>query len=99
MPEFSCTFPFRVPEGTKLKALQIESAVLRPVRARIQDERFAGLSCGLNELALRIRRDPADTPLEANVVLSRAYGLTDKGRVRPTNEDSLRDSWRSSGSA
>jgi hypothetical protein len=25
-PEFSCTFPFRVPEGTKLKALQIESA-------------------------------------------------------------------------
>ena len=26
MPEFSCTFPFRVPEGTKLKALQIENA-------------------------------------------------------------------------
>jgi hypothetical protein len=26
VPEFSCTFPFRVPEGTKLKALQIESA-------------------------------------------------------------------------
>jgi len=25
-PAFSCTFPFRVPEGTKLKALQIESA-------------------------------------------------------------------------
>ena len=25
-PSFSCTFPFRVPEGTKLKALQIESA-------------------------------------------------------------------------
>jgi len=25
VPEFSCTFPFRVPEGTKLKALQIES--------------------------------------------------------------------------
>jgi hypothetical protein len=24
VPEFSCTFPFRVPEGTKLKALQIE---------------------------------------------------------------------------
>ena len=27
-PAFSCTFPFRVPEGTKLKALQIESASL-----------------------------------------------------------------------
>jgi hypothetical protein len=26
VPEFSCTFPFRVPEGTKLKALQIEDA-------------------------------------------------------------------------
>ena len=26
MPEFSCTFPFRVPEGTKLKALLIENA-------------------------------------------------------------------------
>jgi len=26
VPEFSCTFPFRVPEGTKLKALQIEGA-------------------------------------------------------------------------
>jgi hypothetical protein len=26
VPEFSCTFPFRVPEGTKLKTLQIESA-------------------------------------------------------------------------
>jgi hypothetical protein len=25
-PAFSCTFPFRVPEGTKLKALQIENA-------------------------------------------------------------------------
>src|SRR5580765_2410045 len=25
-PAFSCKFPFRVPEGTKLKALQIESA-------------------------------------------------------------------------
>ena len=24
--EYSCTFPFRVPEGTKLKALNIESA-------------------------------------------------------------------------
>src|SRR5215813_8027739 len=28
MPEFSCTFPFRVPEGTKLKSLKIESATL-----------------------------------------------------------------------
>jgi hypothetical protein len=26
VPEFSCTFPFRVPEGTKLKTLQIENA-------------------------------------------------------------------------
>src|SRR5262249_32227027 len=26
MPEFSCTFPFRVPEGTKLKTLKIENA-------------------------------------------------------------------------
>jgi len=26
MPEFSCTFPFRVPDGTKLKALKIENA-------------------------------------------------------------------------
>src|SRR5881392_2904413 len=26
VPEFSCTFPFRVPEGTKLKALRIENA-------------------------------------------------------------------------
>src|SRR4026209_3022027 len=26
VPEFSCTFPFRVPEGTKLKALLIENA-------------------------------------------------------------------------
>ncbi len=26
VPEFSCTFPFRVPEGTKLKALRIEGA-------------------------------------------------------------------------
>ena len=26
VPEFSCTFPFRVPEGTKLKALKIENA-------------------------------------------------------------------------
>jgi hypothetical protein len=25
VPEFSCVFPFRVPEGTKLKALQIET--------------------------------------------------------------------------
>ena len=24
VPEFSCTFPFRVPDGTKLKALRIE---------------------------------------------------------------------------
>ena len=28
VPEYSCTFPFRVPEGTKLKALQLESASL-----------------------------------------------------------------------
>ena len=28
VPEYSCTFPFRVPEGTKLKALQIESSSL-----------------------------------------------------------------------
>src|SRR3954465_2590314 len=26
VPEFSCAFPFRVPEGTKLKSLQIEGA-------------------------------------------------------------------------
>ena len=26
VPEYSCTFPFRVPEGTKLKALQIENS-------------------------------------------------------------------------
>ena len=26
VPEYSCTFPFRVPEGTKLKALHIETA-------------------------------------------------------------------------
>ena len=26
VPEYSCTFPFRVPEGTKLKTLHIESA-------------------------------------------------------------------------
>ena len=25
VPEYACTFPFRVPEGTKLKSLQIES--------------------------------------------------------------------------
>ena len=25
VPDYSCTFPFRVPEGTKLKSLQIES--------------------------------------------------------------------------
>ena len=34
VPEYSCTFPFRVPEGTKLKALQIEDVVARSVRAR-----------------------------------------------------------------
>jgi hypothetical protein len=28
VPEYSCTFPFRVPEGTKLKALQIEAVSL-----------------------------------------------------------------------
>ena len=28
VPEYSCTFPFRVPEGTKLKSLQIEAASL-----------------------------------------------------------------------
>ena len=28
VPEYSCTFPFRVPEGTKLKALQIETTSL-----------------------------------------------------------------------
>ncbi len=28
VPEYSCTFPFRVPEGTKLKSLQIESSSL-----------------------------------------------------------------------
>jgi hypothetical protein len=28
VPEYSCTFPFRVPEGTKLKALQIEMSSL-----------------------------------------------------------------------
>ena len=26
LPEYSCTFPFRVPEGTKLKSLHIEGA-------------------------------------------------------------------------
>jgi hypothetical protein len=26
VPEYSCTFPFRVPEGTKLKTFHIESA-------------------------------------------------------------------------
>ena len=26
VPEYSCTFPFRVPEGTTLKSLQIETA-------------------------------------------------------------------------
>lgn len=26
VPDYSCTFPFRVPEGTKLKSLQIETA-------------------------------------------------------------------------
>jgi hypothetical protein len=26
VPEYSCTFPFRVPEGTKLKTLQVETA-------------------------------------------------------------------------
>ena len=28
LPEYSCTFPFRVPDGTKLKALQLESTSL-----------------------------------------------------------------------
>src|SRR3954453_2683594 len=28
VPEYSCTFPFRVPEGTKLKAMQIETSSL-----------------------------------------------------------------------
>src|SRR3954447_3834765 len=28
VPEYSCTFPFRVPEGTKLKALQLDSSSL-----------------------------------------------------------------------
>lgn len=28
VPEYSCTFPFRVAEGTRLKALQIETASL-----------------------------------------------------------------------
>jgi hypothetical protein len=28
VPEYSCTFPFRVPEGTKLKSLQLESSSL-----------------------------------------------------------------------
>jgi hypothetical protein len=28
VPEYSCTFPFRVPDGTKLKALQLESSSL-----------------------------------------------------------------------
>jgi len=28
VPEYSCTFPFRVPDGTKLKSLQIESSSL-----------------------------------------------------------------------
>ena len=28
VPEYSCTFPFRVPDGTKLKALQLETASL-----------------------------------------------------------------------
>ena len=26
VPEYSCTFPFRVPDGTKLKTLQIENS-------------------------------------------------------------------------
>ena len=26
LPEFSCVFPFRIPDGTKLKSLQIETA-------------------------------------------------------------------------
>ena len=28
VPEYSCAFTFRVPEGTKLKSLQIDSATL-----------------------------------------------------------------------
>ena len=28
VPEFSCTFAFRVPEGTKLKSIQIEGSTL-----------------------------------------------------------------------
>ena len=28
VPEFSCTFAFRVPDGTKLKSMQIEGATL-----------------------------------------------------------------------
>jgi hypothetical protein len=28
MPEYACTFPFRVPEGTRLKAVHIEGATL-----------------------------------------------------------------------
>ena len=28
VPEYSCTFPFRIPEGTKLKTLQIEATSL-----------------------------------------------------------------------
>ena len=28
VPEYSCTFPFRVPDGTKLKSMQIESSSL-----------------------------------------------------------------------
>ena len=28
VPEYSCTFPFRVPDGTKLKALQLETTSL-----------------------------------------------------------------------
>ena len=28
VPEFSCTFAFRVPDGTKLKNIQIEGAIL-----------------------------------------------------------------------
>lgn len=28
VPEYSCTFPFRLPEGTRLKALHIETATL-----------------------------------------------------------------------
>jgi hypothetical protein len=28
LPEYSCTFPFRVPDGTKLKTLKVENASL-----------------------------------------------------------------------